>query len=258
MKYPRLVDQMDWLWHGYVGNQAWPAPKVDRQPAHLENPLRAYFDAHREGPGLWKWLHYFDIYDRHFAKFRGREVHVLEIGIYSGGSLAMWKDYFGAEGRIYGVDIEEACRAYEDDVTKVFIGDQADREFWKRFKQQVPKLDIVIDDGGHQANQQVTTLEELLPHLRPGGVFLCEDVHGTFNKFASYVNGVIHNLNASDSMTGDPSDDERRVKCPTTEFQSNVHSIHSYPFVTVIERRESPLADFVAPKHGTQWEPFLK
>ena len=131
MKYHRLVDQMDWLWRGYVGNQAWPASKVDRQPAHLENPLRAYFDAHREGPGLWKWLHYFDIYDRHFAKFRGREVHVLEIGIYSGGSLAMWKDYFGAEGRIYGVDIEEACRAYEDDVTKVFIGDQADRQFWR-------------------------------------------------------------------------------------------------------------------------------
>src|SRR5437868_5558043 len=55
------------------------------------NPLQSYFDAYKEGPGIWKWMHYFDIYQRHFSKFVGREVHVLEVGIYSGGSLAMWK-----------------------------------------------------------------------------------------------------------------------------------------------------------------------
>jgi hypothetical protein len=70
-----------------------------------ENPIRTYFDAHRQGPGIWKWDHYFDVYHRHFSKFRGRKVTVLEIGIYSGGSLLMWRDYFDADCTIYGVDL---------------------------------------------------------------------------------------------------------------------------------------------------------
>lgn len=93
----------------------------------MANPLLSYFNSHREGPGIWKWMHYFDIYQRHFSKFVGREVHVLEVGIYSGGSLPMWKEYFGKGCRVYGVDIEEACTAYKDDKIEVFIGDQADR-----------------------------------------------------------------------------------------------------------------------------------
>ena len=64
---------------------------------------------------------------------------------------------------------------------EVFIGDQADRAFWKQFKEKVPAIDIIVDDGGHQVDQQVATLEELLPHLRPGGVYLCEDIQHTLN-----------------------------------------------------------------------------
>src|SRR5437016_2396585 len=98
------------------------------------NPLREYFEFHKEGRGIWKWEHYFDIYQKHFQKFVGREAHVVEVGIYSGGSLDMWKSYFGDKCRVYGVDIEEACRAYANETTTIVIGDQADREFWKRFR----------------------------------------------------------------------------------------------------------------------------
>src|SRR2546425_10622753 len=38
------------------------------------NPLRTYFDSVVTGKGIWKWLHYFDIYHRHFQKFIGKEV----------------------------------------------------------------------------------------------------------------------------------------------------------------------------------------
>jgi len=61
------------------------------------------------------------------------------------------------------VDIEEACRVYENDWTSISIGDQADRGFWKRFKQEHPRIDVLIDDGGHQPEQQLATLEEMLP-----------------------------------------------------------------------------------------------
>src|SRR5690348_2802772 len=48
-----------------------------------QNPLEQYCNAHTIGPGIWKWRHYFDIYHRHFQKFIGREVHLIEIGVYS-------------------------------------------------------------------------------------------------------------------------------------------------------------------------------
>ncbi len=244
---------------GWRRSQRWSATTDEPAPLDPSNPLRAYFNNLRTGPGIWKWDHYFDIYHSHFQKFRGKEVHILEIGIYSGGSLAMWEDYFGPDCRVYGVDIEEACKAYENDRTKVFIGDQADRRFWRAFKEQVPRLDIVIDDGGHQSNQQIVSLEELLPQLRAGGVYICEDLHHFFPfcGFASYMNGFMQGLNASSSQSND-QDDKRRLVSTATALQSCIRSINVYPFVTVIERREAPIAEFVAPKHGSQWQPYLK
>jgi SAM-dependent methyltransferase len=228
----------------------------DGQAARAPGPLEAYFDANREGPGIWKWRHYFDVYHRHFARFVGRPVNVLEIGVFSGGSLPMWRQYFGPRSSIYGVDIEPACTAYEGERIKVFIGDQSDPEFWKRFKAEVPELDVVIDDGGHLPHQQATTLEHLLPHLRPGGVFLCEDVVNANNAFASYCVGLMRNLHHF-PYQNNYNDPERRVVVPAGPFQAAVHSIHVYPYVFVIERNDHPVREFLSPKRGTQWEPFL-
>src|SRR5271168_3886972 len=118
----------------------WPARTSAQTPLASRNPLRSFFEERTAGRGIWKWDHYFDIYDRHFSKFRNTDVHVLEIGIYSGGSLDMWRNYFGAGSHIYGVDIEPDCQAYESDGVRILIGDQADRSFWSRVKQQVPQL----------------------------------------------------------------------------------------------------------------------
>ena len=240
----------------FSSGQEWE-PGSHGAPTTSRNPLREYFDSHKEGRGIWKWNHYFDVYHRHFQKFVGREVHVLEIGIYSGGSLGMWKEYFGPEARIYGVDLEAACKAYEGDRVSVFTGDQADRGFWKHFRDQVPKLDIVIDDGGHRHEQQIVTLEETLPHLRAGGVYLCEDVLEDSNYFAWYVDAFARCLNAANDLKTDLVDSESRATCNPTPLQSVIHSIHRYPFVTVIEKNAAPVAEFVAPKRGTEWQPFL-
>jgi len=177
----------------------------------------------------------------------GKEVKVLEIGVFSGGSLEMWRHYFGPRCRVYGVDIEEACRSYENEFTEIFIGDQADRGFWKAFKKRVAHLDILVDDGGHRPEQQIATLEEMLPHLRPGGVYLCEDIHGTHNGFAAYMLGLVRNLNA---MTDDPSQPGVRP----SPLQASIHSVHFYPYVTVIEKTERPVPLFIAPRRGTEWQ----
>lgn len=215
------------------------------------NPLRDYFQNHKVGHGIWKWEHYFEIYHRHFSRFVGRSVNVMEIGIYSGGSLGMWRSYFGDRSHIYGVDIEEACASYQNDHTSVFIGDQADRAFWSDVKQKIRGLDILIDDGGHTPEQQQITLEEMLPFLRPGGIYLCEDVHGSFNGFAAFASAFVHELNGMTRIPGD------LLQSDVTPFQSSIHSIHFYPYVVVIEKHEVPPARLSAPKHGTAWQPFL-
>lgn len=249
-------EQTDWQRQGAAFADTWLSPGRCAR-SDDDNPLRAFFNARTEGRGIWKWDHYFDVYHRHLQRFRGNEVHILEIGIYSGGSLDMWHDYFGPHCHVYGVDTQEECLRYQSDSTRVFIGDQADRDFWRRFRTEVPKLDVVVDDGGHQPHQQATSLEELLPHLQPGGVYIVEDLHSIGNRFAAYVSGLIQALNAYRGIA-DHANPERRKVSEAAGFQSSIESIHSYPYAAVIEKRREPLAEFVSPKHGTEWEPFLR
>jgi hypothetical protein len=255
----RFLRPIEWarrVKDGYAfTRRSWKRPIGNEQEP--KNPLKDYFLSVNSGPGIWKWDHYFDTYHRHLAKFRDSECHIMEVGIYSGGSLGMWRNYFGEKVQIYGVDIEPACKVYEQDGVKVFIGDQANRSFWREVKEEVPCLDVLIDDGGHLAQQQIATLEEMLPHLQAGGVYICEDIHKARNQFLFYVNSMTHALNEIEAVD-DFQNDERRLSSPVSDFQASVGSIHHYPFVTVIEKRSLELREFVAPKRGTDWQPFLK
>ena len=227
----------------YATRLAAPKGVAARAEPPEKRRLELYFDANTEGPGVWKWRHYFDVYERHFAKFIGRQVHVVEVGIFSGGSLPMWREYFGEQCQIYGVDIEPACRVYEQAGISVFIGDQSDPAFWKTFCQRVPVVDVLIDDGGHEPRQQIATLKGILPHIRPGGVYICEDIHGAFHPFHSFIDGLCRPLNETNTEP--------------TPFQQHVRSVHRYPFATVIEKPELPVARFESLRHGTEWQPFL-
>lgn len=141
------------------------------------NDLYSFFVQRRNTRPMHKWHHYFEIYERHFARFRHSRPSVLEIGVQGGGSLEMWREYFGEDARIYGVDTNPAARRNEDIATKVFVGDQTDRDFLRAVRRETGLLDIVIDDGGHTANQQITSFEELYPAMSESGVYLVEDTH---------------------------------------------------------------------------------
>jgi hypothetical protein len=209
------------------------------------NPLWEYFQKHKEGNGIWKWEHYFDIYHRHFSRFINKKVNILEIGVYSGGSIEMWHSYFGKDSHVYGVDIQEECKTYENEYTTIFIGDQADRSFWRHFKEQVGGIDILIDDGGHTPQQQQITLEEMLPSLNPGGVYLCEDIFGCFNEFLAFAFSLTVELNYALITQGPP------LQSSVSSFQSSINSIHFYPYVMVVEKNHEPISKLSAPKHGT-------
>lgn len=216
------------------------------------NPLRRYFDGVTSGPGIWKWLHYLDLYDRHLRKFVGQQVVVVEVGVFSGGSLPMWHDYFGARCHVHGIDIEPACMAYQSSQTTIHIGDQARRGFWRSFREQVPIVHVFIDDGGHQPEQQMVTIEEMLPHLQPGGVYICEDVHGVGNPFTAFTAGMLDQLQAWKSLA-----DPRAYGSVPSAAQRAIDSLHLYPFSVVIELREQLLNELDSARRGSKWQPFL-
>ena len=92
---------------------------------------------------------------------------VLEFGVSQGGSLEMWKEYFGPGVRLFGVDINPECRRFEEDGVRILIGDQGDRDFLRSIAKTLPPIDILIDDGGHMVEQQIATFEELFPRVQP-------------------------------------------------------------------------------------------
>jgi hypothetical protein len=155
------------------------SPPESMSAEHRANPLAEYFLRNRERM-LHKWHHYFEIYHRHLDRFRGRSPVLLEIGVFQGGSLKMWRDYFGEGVKIIGVDIDPRCRQFEDDATTILIGDQADPAFLGEIRSRFPHIDVIIDDGGHTMVQQITTLGELYGHLQPRGTYICEDVHTAY------------------------------------------------------------------------------
>lgn len=203
------------------------------------NDLEKYFIGN-EGRLIHKWAHYFEVYDHHFSKFRNKEVTILEIGVSHGGSLQMWKDYFGEKANIYGVDVNPQCKGLQEENVKIFIGSQSDRRFLRMLKDKIPKVDILIDDGGHTMKQQIITFEELFDHIKPNGVYLCEDLHTSYwmkfggghkrrGTFIEYTKNFIDYLNASHS-----EESSLRVN----SFTQSVHSIHYYDSIIAIEKRK--------------------
>lgn len=202
------------------------------------NHLEEYFIENRNRR-IFKWHHYFEIYDRHFSKFRNKEITVLEIGVLHGGSLQMWKDYFGPKAKIYGVDNNPKCKTFEEENVEIFIGSQSDSHFLSEIKKQVPVIDILIDDGGHTMEQQIVTFEELFDHISSEGVYLCEDLHTSYweefgggyknpGTYIEYSKNFIDYINAFHS---------KHDSLKVNSFTKSAHSLHYYDSVLVIEKR---------------------
>lgn len=125
------------------------------------------------GRQIDKWSHYPTIYEKHFDKYRNRSVRILELGVDHGGSLQIWKGYFGEGAEIIGIDINPACKEYEESQISIHIMDERDPSI-----AGFGPFDIVIDDGSHILGNQVIAFRNLWPATT--GVYLIEDCHGMF------------------------------------------------------------------------------
>ena len=129
-----------------------------------------------------KWQKYFDVYDAIFKKFRKKKIIFVEVGVLNGGSLEIWKKYFHPKSRIIGIDLNPKCKRFKKKGIEIFIGDQSDENFWKKFYKKVGKIDILLDDGGHTNKQQIITTVKSIPNMNDGGVLIIEDTHTSYMK----------------------------------------------------------------------------
>ena len=121
--------------------------------------------------------HYLRNYEAQFKHLVAREVRLLELGIKSGGSLLLWRDYF-PHGRIVGLDIEPV---QVDDPTgriHTYQGAQQDTELLDRIARETAPdgFDVIIDDCSHIGVLTRVSFWHLFErHLKPGGFYVIED-----------------------------------------------------------------------------------
>ena len=207
------------------------------EPQRLaDNPLFAAFLARKGGLALDKWPHYFDVYHRYLARYRGSAVRVLEIGVYRGGGLDLLRGYLGQGAVLVGLDIDPVAAEVAGDRHVIVLGDQTDPDLLARVVAEHGPFDVVIDDGGHTMDQQVTTAEILLPLMPDGSTYIVEDTHTSY--WSEYDGG----LRASGSFmewTKDRLDDVNAYhwseETPPTRFADRVSGIHVHDSIVVID-----------------------
>ena len=218
-----------------------------------ENDLWRFFTENTSGD-IHKWHHFFEIYDRHFAPRRNQPgLRMLEIGVFRGGSLRMWRNYFRSDAIIVGLDIDAGCRQYEktDDNVFVRIGDQTDPAFLREVIKEFGPFDIILDDGGHTTNQQIVSFNELyLNGLSEDGVYLVEDLHSNYwpkykdsdISFVDLAKELVDRLHEPyfgrhSELLFRQGDEQQQRSMEVSKFCANTRSILFYDSIIVFERR---------------------
>jgi len=163
---------------------------------------------------------YFSVYDEIFKKYIGEKIVFVEIGVYHGGSLEMWRNYFGNQARIIGIDINPEAKKLEKRGFEIFIGSQSSKNFWDTFYEKIGPVDIVLDDGGHQNKQQIITAHESIKNINDGGVLVTEDTHTSYMpkfgnpskySFINFAKNKIDKINYRFPLFKDKDNVERKI-----------------------------------------------
>lgn len=196
--------------------------------------------AGNNGVKVHKWHHYIPLYDRYFGRYRGTRVRFLEIGVNNGGSLQMWRRYFGDDAVLCGIDINEDCAQYDGQSGMVRIGSQDDADFLGRVVDEMGGVDVVLDDGSHRMAHIEASLRILFPRLEMGGTYAIEDLHtayyprygGGLDTEANFYNTVRRMIDDM-HMWYHPGKDPR-----IPELSRQIGGLHVHDSIVVIDKAE--------------------
>jgi hypothetical protein len=148
---------------------------------------------------------YFKNYDEILSKYRDAQPIIVEVGVLLGGSLHMWKEYFGKGCRVIGIDSNPEAIKHRKNGIEIFILNQEKMNEWDQFFSTVGMIDILIDDGGHTSLGQIVTSIAAAKNINNGGVIIIEDIHSSYAKdfgnpskysFDNWVNQISADMNS--------------------------------------------------------------
>lgn len=201
-----------------------------------------------QGRPIQKWSHYFPVYEQFFSDYINKPLVFWEIGVARGGSLQMWKKYFGPYARIIGIDITRECKAFEEDQVHVRIGSQTDTGFLDGILEEFGPPDIVLDDGSHMMSHVCTTFSHLYPRISSKGIYMVEDLHTAY--WEEYEGGLGKEttfIEKCKPLIDELHADHARGAVPTTDFSRSTLSMHFFDSMAV----------FVKGKEGRRFVPRL-
>lgn len=186
-------------------------------------------------------------YSIYLESFRDLEFNLLEIGIFDGASVKMWKEYF-PKATIVAIDIDPRCEMYAEERINVHIGDQTDVNFLQSVVSKYGHFDVILDDGGHSFKQQITSFETLFPKLSYGGLYFLEDMHTSYclnSIWDDYpVTGVNYFKNLVDAvnLNGKSFCGYKEIHGqPLNYFERTVDYIHFYKSMLVVGKKQVSL-----------------
>jgi hypothetical protein len=156
----------------------------DLIPSNLLEEIALNF----QGLPFAKWWHYFASYDEELGSLARlsragdtpQPLKVLEIGVWKGGSLDLWRSYFGDSAVVFGIDLDPSCASLPVQGAEIRIGSQVDRGFLRSVVDEMGGVDVVIDDGSHVSSHVIESFRTLFPLLADGGVYVVEDLHASY------------------------------------------------------------------------------
>lgn len=120
---------------------------------------------------------FIEIYQDLFEKDRDSMERFFEIGILNGVSHLMWREYF-PNAEIFGIDVRDYSEQSEGSGISTFVADQSNREDLELCIDNFGgDFDVILDDGGHAMDHQQVSLGYLFQYIKPGGMFIIEDIH---------------------------------------------------------------------------------
>lgn len=112
-------------------------------------------------------------YEEAFSKYKNLKINMLEIGIFKGASLKLWREYF-SDAAIVGIDIQDQVLPQFRELENVNL--IFDNAYSETFLNDDRKFNILIDDGPHTLESQLVFLNKYLPKMDKDSILIIEDV----------------------------------------------------------------------------------
>jgi len=199
---------------------------------------------------------YTEVYAHYFHPLKDKPLKFLEIGVFQGGSVQLWENYF-KHAELHFIDVTLDYLKYFSNRAHYHIVDQSNVQQLERFIQETGgQFDIILDDGGHTMVDQIVSFKTLFPYLNSGGLYIIEDLHTSYwtnfgggsrnvnlkagpQTTIQFLKNLIDDVNFVGARTAKAShrQDLSSISGELNLFREQILGLHFYDSVCIIIKR---------------------